>query len=81
MVNTIPWLLYLWERDPVPIVQKAGWGPRASLDEVENLAAIRIRSVDCEARRKSANALCNLRVSLKGSMIVEKYIGQDGRKW
>jgi len=51
-------------KDPVPIVQEAGWGPRASLDEVENLAAIRIRSVDCQACRKSANALCNLRVSI-----------------
>ena len=22
MVNVIPWLLYIWERDPVPIVQE-----------------------------------------------------------
>jgi len=63
-VNTTPWPLYLRERDPVAIVQEAGWGLRASLDEVENLTAIRIRSVDCQACRKSSNALCNLRVSI-----------------
>jgi hypothetical protein len=64
VVNTTPWPLYLRERDPVPIVQEAGWGPRASLDDVENFAATRIRSVDCQAHRKLANALCNLRVSI-----------------
>ena len=25
MVNTMPPLLYAWEGDPVPLVQKAGW--------------------------------------------------------
>jgi hypothetical protein len=25
VVNATPWLLYPWERDPVPTVQEAGW--------------------------------------------------------
>jgi len=25
MVNAMTWPLYSWERDPVPIVQEAGW--------------------------------------------------------
>jgi hypothetical protein len=24
VVNTTPWLLYAWERDPIPILQEAG---------------------------------------------------------
>jgi len=27
MVNAMTWPLYSWERDPVPIVQEAGWAP------------------------------------------------------
>jgi len=27
MVNTMTWPIYSWERDPVPIVQEAGWVP------------------------------------------------------
>ena len=35
------------EKDPVPISQEAGWGPRAGLDRAENLVhtGIRCRTV------------------------------------
>ena len=37
VVNITPWLLYAWERDPVPIVQEAGWAPGVVWTGVENL--------------------------------------------
>jgi hypothetical protein len=36
VVNTTPWLLYPWERDPVPIVQEAGWAPGPVWTGAEN---------------------------------------------
>jgi len=38
VVNATPKLLYLWERDPVPIVQGAGWSPGPVWLDAENLA-------------------------------------------
>ena len=32
LVNATPRPLYPWDRNPVPIVQEAGWAPRADLD-------------------------------------------------
>ena len=40
-------------KDPVPIVQEAGWAPKAGLDGAENLASIGIRSPDRLARSES----------------------------
>ena len=40
-------------KDPVPIVQEAGWAPRAGLDGCENLAPTGIRSPDRTARSES----------------------------
>jgi hypothetical protein len=37
-------------KDPVPIVQEAGVGPRAGLKDAENLASTGIRSADRPAR-------------------------------
>jgi len=44
VVNAMPWLLYPWERDPVPITQEAGWAPWQPWADVENLATTWIRS-------------------------------------
>jgi len=38
VVNATPWLLYLWERDLVPILQEAGWAPGLAWTGAENLA-------------------------------------------
>jgi hypothetical protein len=38
VVNATPKPLYLWERDPVPIVQGVGWSPGPVWMGTENLA-------------------------------------------
>jgi hypothetical protein len=53
VVNATPRLLYPRERDPVPIIQEAGWVPGPVLIGAENLAPIGIRSPDCPARSES----------------------------
>jgi len=40
-------------KDPVPIVQEAGWAPGPVWTSVENLAPTRIRSPDRPARSES----------------------------
>jgi hypothetical protein len=52
VVNATPWPLY-HERDPVPIVQKAGCAPGPVWVSAKNLAPTRIRSPDCPARSES----------------------------
>jgi hypothetical protein len=39
----MPQLLYLWERDPVPIVQEAVWAPGLGQMGMENPAPTEIR--------------------------------------
>ena len=51
VVNVTPWPLYPQERDPVPIVQEAGWSPGPVWADVENLALTGIRSPDRPACR------------------------------
>ena len=46
VVNATPWPLYSRERDPVPILQEAGWAPGPVWTGAENLAAAGIRSPD-----------------------------------
>jgi hypothetical protein len=53
MVNARPPPLYPRERDPVPIVKKAGWAPGPAWTGAENLASTGIRSPDCLARSES----------------------------
>ena len=43
-VNDTPRLLYLRERDPVPIKHEAGWDLGPVRERVENLTLARIRS-------------------------------------
>ena len=40
-------------KDPVPIVQEAGWAPQPVWTDAENLAPTGIRSPDCPARSES----------------------------
>ena len=40
-------------KNPVPIVQEAGWAPGPVWTGTENLAPIGIRSPDCPARSQS----------------------------
>ena len=44
---------YTGERDPVPIVQEAGWAPWPIWTGAENLTRIGIRSTDRPARSES----------------------------
>jgi len=44
VVNATPRTLYPRERDPIPLVQEAGWGPEPALTSAENLALTSIRS-------------------------------------
>ena len=46
VVNATPWLLYLQVKDPVHVVQEAGWATGPVWTGAENLAPIRIRSLD-----------------------------------
>jgi hypothetical protein len=50
VVNATPWPPYLREREPVPIVQEAGWTPGPVWTGAENLATAGIRSLDRPAR-------------------------------
>jgi len=34
VVSATPWLLYSWERDPVPFVQKAGWASETGMEDL-----------------------------------------------
>jgi hypothetical protein len=45
-VSVTPWLLFTAGKDPVPIVQEAGWAPGSVWTGAENLVPTRIRSLD-----------------------------------
>jgi len=49
-VSVTPRLLFTPGKDPVPFVQEAGWALRPVWRSAENLAPIRIRSPDLQAR-------------------------------
>lgn len=38
MDNAMTWSLYPWQRDPIPVLQEAGWPQGQSGTGVENLA-------------------------------------------
>jgi len=46
------WLLYPWERDPVHIVQEAGWALRPVWTGMENLALTRLETLNLPACSK-----------------------------
>jgi hypothetical protein len=49
----MPWPLSILGKDPVPIVQEAGWAPGPVWTGVENLAPTGIRSLDRPACSQS----------------------------
>ena len=49
----MPWLLFTPGKDPVPIVQEAGWAPGPVWTGAEYLASTGIRSPDRPARSQS----------------------------
>ena len=51
MVNATAWLHYPQEKEPVPIVEEAGWAASSIWFGAENLTPIGIRSPDCPASR------------------------------
>ena len=52
-VSVTPQLLFTPGKDPVPILQEAGWAPGPVWTRAENLAHTRIRSPDCPACSQS----------------------------
>ena len=52
-VSVTPWPLFTPGKDPVPIVQEAGWAPGPVWTGAENLAPTGIRSPDRPARSQS----------------------------
>ena len=54
VVKAKPRLLYPRERDPVPIVQEAGWAAGPVWTGAENLAPTGIRSPDRPSRKRIA---------------------------
>ena len=52
-VSVRPQPLFTHGKDPVPIVQEAGWAPGPVFRGEENLAPTGIRSPDCPARSQS----------------------------
>ena len=52
-VSVMPWLLFTSGKDPVPIVQEAGWAPGPVWKGAENLAPTGIRSPDRPACSQS----------------------------
>jgi hypothetical protein len=56
-VNATPQPLYPRERDPVPIVQEAGWAPGPVWTGAEYLASTGTRSPDRPARSESLHRL------------------------
>jgi hypothetical protein len=53
VVSTMPWLHYSWERDPVPILQEAGWASGLVWLSLENLIATGFQTLDCPAHNES----------------------------
>jgi hypothetical protein len=57
VVSVTPWPLYTPGKDPVLIVQEAGWAPGPIWTNAENLAPTGIRSPDRPARSQSLHRL------------------------
>ena len=57
MVNPTPRPFYPRERDPVPLVEQAGWAPVPGWTGAGNLVFTGIRSLDCPARRESIHLI------------------------
>jgi hypothetical protein len=57
VVSVTPRPLSTPRKDPVPIVQEAGWAPRPVWTGAENLTPTRIRSLDCPAGSQSLHQL------------------------
>ena len=53
----MPRLLFTTGKDPIPIVQEAGWAPGPVGTGAENLAPTGIRSLDCPAHSQSLSRL------------------------
>ena len=53
----MPWLDLTPGKDPVPILQEAGWASGPVRTGAENLAPTGIQSPDCPAHRQSLNQL------------------------
>jgi len=62
---------YPRDREPVPVLQEAGWAPRSVWTGAENLAPTGIRSPDCPARTGNKQGLIN-KGSVRGTALCNK---------
>jgi len=69
VVSVRPWSLFTPGKDPVPIVQEAGWAPGPVWTGAENLALTGIRSRDRPACSQSLYRLSYRAHSVKGNLI------------
>ena len=83
MVNATPRPLYPRERDPVPIVQEAGWALGPVWTGAENLTPIGIRSSDRTAHSESLYRLSypgpqNKHIAKNDPLKYENYFPKNG---
>jgi hypothetical protein len=65
VVNPLPRLLYAQERDPIPLVQEAGWVSEPVWMGQENVASTGFRTLDSPARSESLYRLrCPCRLNI-----------------
>jgi hypothetical protein len=88
-ISVTPRQLFIPGKDPVPIVQEAGWAPGLVWTGAEYLAPTRIRSADRPARSQSLYRLSYLADSVnvlcqyfsKHSRKATKHVTQNVRVW
>jgi len=73
-VSVTPRPLFTPGKDPVPIVQEAGWAPGTVRTGAENLAPTRIRSTDRPARSQSLYRLSYRGPSLCNKSLKHKHV-------
>jgi len=69
----MPRPLFTLGKDPVPIVQEAGWAPGPVWAGAENLAPTGIRSMDCPARSQLLYRLSYLTPNRTGFVSLLRY--------
>jgi len=77
VVSVTPRPLFTPGKDPVPIVQEAGWAPGPFWTGAENLATTGIRSPDRPARSQSLYRLSYPAACTQANQYCERYSGSE----
>ena len=73
ILSVTPWPLFTPGKDPVPIVQEAGWAPGPVWTGAENLASTGIQSPDRPARSQTLYRLSYYHAILSDNSIVYSF--------